>query len=95
MRVYIISYDITDDKRRTAVYRTLRGWGDHLQYSVFRCVLSAADHVRLLTMLEESIDHSSDQVLFFDLGPHDGRALGSVSSVGRSYTHPERHAKVF
>ena len=36
---YIVTYDITDDRRRTAVYKCLRGFGDHLQYSVFRCDL--------------------------------------------------------
>jgi CRISPR-associated protein Cas2 len=92
MQVYIVTYDITDDKRRTSVYKALRGWGDHLQYSVFRCVLSASDRVRVVTELERLINHDEDQVLFFDLGPHQGRALGSVDSLGRTYTHPERHA---
>lgn len=92
MQVYIITYDIVEDKRRTAVYKMLRGWGDHLQYSVFRCVLSASDRVRVVTELDNLIDHNADQVLFFDLGPHEGRARGSVESLGLTYTHPERHA---
>ena len=43
---YIVTYDICDDARRTAVYKALRGFGDHLQYSVFRCDLSDASGSR-------------------------------------------------
>src|ERR1035438_4086458 len=32
---YLICYDICDDKRLRKVFQTMRGYGDHLQYSVF------------------------------------------------------------
>lgn len=35
---YIVSYDIADPKRLRKVSKTMKAWGDHLQYSVFgRC----------------------------------------------------------
>lgn len=92
--VFVITYDIADDRRRTAVYQFLRGWGDHLQYSVFRVVLGRADRMRVRTGLDELIDHHADQILFLDLGPYEGRARGAVESLGVAYTHPERHAVV-
>lgn len=94
MNVYIVTYDVSDNKRRAQLYHYLRGWGDHLQYSVFRCVLSRSDRVRLVAAVEEFVHHTEDQVLLFDLGPHEGRALGSVESIGSPYTHPERHAVI-
>ena len=87
---YIVTYDITDDHRRTAVYKTLRGFGDHLQYSVFRCDLGERRRIEIVAALHELIDHATDQVLIIDLGPVDGRAAICVSSVGRSYSNPER-----
>ena len=87
---YIVTYDITDDRRRTAVYKCLRGFGDHLQYSVFRCDLIERRRVELIAALYELIDHATDQVLVIDLGPVDGRAAICVSSIGRAYTNPER-----
>ena len=87
---YIVTYDITEDARRTAVYKLLRGFGDHLQYSVFRCDLSERRRVELGGMVHDLIDHSTDQVLIIDLGPVDGRAAICVSSIGRGYTNPER-----
>jgi CRISPR-associated protein Cas2 len=91
---YIVTYDIADDARRTAVYKTLRGFGDHLQYSVFRCDLSERRRVELAGTLHDLIDHSTDQVLIIDLGPIDGRAAICVSSIGRSYANPERTAVI-
>ena len=87
---YIVTYDITQDPRRTAVYRTLRGFGDHLQYSVFRCDLTDRRRVELIASLHDLIDHTTDQVLIIDLGPIDGRASICVSSLGRPYRNPER-----
>lgn len=87
---YIVTYDITEDRCRTAVYKTLRGYGDHLQYSVFRCDLTERRRIEMVAALHELIDHATDQVLVIDLGPVDGRASICVSSIGRAYSNPER-----
>jgi CRISPR-associated protein Cas2 len=34
---YLVCYDISNDKRLRAVYKTMRDFGDHLQYSIFEC----------------------------------------------------------
>ena len=44
---YLICYDICDDKRLRKVFQVMRGYGDHLQYSVFECQLKESDLVRL------------------------------------------------
>ena len=95
MNLYIIAYDIADDRRRTKVFQYLRRWGNHLQYSVFRCELGRPSLAELHAELEELINHDEDQILLFDLGPVDGRASRSVIALGLPYTHPERHAFVF
>lgn len=40
---FIVCYDICDPKRLAKVFKTMRAWGDHLQYSVFECQLSRTD----------------------------------------------------
>jgi CRISPR-associated protein Cas2 len=91
---YIVSYDITDDRRLRQVYKAMRGFGDHIQYSVFRCDLSARERIDMIAALHPLIDHEDDQVLVIDLGPVDGRAAHCVEAVGRVYTNPERHVVV-
>lgn len=34
---YLVCYDICNDKRLRKVFQVVRGYGDHLQYSVFEC----------------------------------------------------------
>ncbi|MBZ0232896.1 MAG: CRISPR-associated endonuclease Cas2 [Deltaproteobacteria bacterium] len=87
---YIVTYDITDDRRREAVYKTMRGFGDHLQFSVFRCDLSEREVVDMTAAVHALIDHTQDQVLLVDLGPVDGRASSCISAIGRPYKNPER-----
>ena len=86
--------DICDDKRRRKVFEHLRRWGNHLQYSVFRCKLSPSSLEELHEVLEGYIDDEEDQILLFDMGPAEGRASSSVIALGQPYTHPERHAIV-
>lgn len=93
-QTYIVSYDISDPKRLRLVFRTMRGYGDHLQLSVFRCELNHRELVELRTKLDATIKHDEDQVLFVDVGPADGRGRTSIGAIGRAYTHPERHAIV-
>lgn len=90
--VYIMSYDVADDKRRTRLFHYLRRWGDHLQYSVFRVVLSPADRERVRAAVTECIHQGEDQVLMVDLGPEPGRGARCVEAIGLPYTHPNRHA---
>jgi len=87
---YLVTYDICDDGRRTVVHRTLRGFGDHLQYSVFRCDLTARSRIQLIAALHPLIDHVTDQILIVDLGPLDGRGAACIESIGRPYVQPER-----
>lgn len=87
---FIVTYDISDDDRRNMVFKVLRGYGDHIQYSVFRCDLADSDRVSLRAALHGLIDHMMDQILLFDLGPVDGRAASCVDAIGRRHLPPER-----
>ena len=79
---YIVTYDISSPKRLRKVYRTLTGYGDHLQLSVFRCDLTASQRMQLAAKLAQTIESAEDQVMFVDLGPSDGRSH-SIDFMGR------------
>jgi CRISPR-associated protein Cas2 len=87
---YIVTYDISSDDRRNTVFKILRGRGDHIQYSVFRCDLSDAERATLIAALHPLIEHAEDQILMIDLGPVEGRAATCVTAIGRRYLAPER-----
>ena len=81
---YIVSYDISDAKRLRRVHRTMRGYGEALQYSVFRCDLSPSERILLIEALTKIINHREDQVMLINLGPNDGRAKESIETLGRA-----------
>jgi len=83
---YLVCYDICDEKRLRKVFKIMRGYGDHLQYSVFECQLTATDLVRLRAELGFEIHHDEDQVLFVDLGPAEGRGDRVITALGKPYT---------
>ncbi len=84
--VFLVTYDIRNEKRLRKVFRTMRNWGDHLQYSVFECQLNPVDQLRLKAELKAIINAAQDQVLFIDLGPVAGRGERVIEAIGQPYT---------
>ncbi len=89
-RVCIVSYDISDSRRWRQVYRTMRGFGQHLQLSVFSCDLTPAQRITMIAALERAIDRDEDQVLLIDLGPSQARPIHQVEALGRPLTVRDR-----
>jgi len=83
---YLVCYDISDDKRLRKVFKTMRGYGDHLQYSIFECQFTTRDLIRCRTELARIINHDEDQVLFVHLGPAEGRGDRVITALGLPYT---------
>jgi CRISPR-associated protein Cas2 len=92
--IYVVCYDISDDRRRSRVYKTLRGFGDHIQFSVFRCELSPRERIELIAAVSPLINQDEDQVLLVDVGPSDGRGAIVFQALGRGYVPPQRYAIV-
>lgn len=91
---YIVSYDIAHDGRRTQVYQTCRGYGERIQYSVFRCHMTPTERVTLQARLRDLIHFEEDQVLFVDLGPLDGRAAKCITAMGKPHVPPSDDAVI-
>jgi CRISPR-associated protein Cas2 len=83
---YLVCYDICDEKRLRQVFQAMRGYGDHLQFSIFECQLTAMDLARCRAELEAIIQHKEDQVLFVNLGPAEGRGDRVITALGKPYT---------
>ncbi len=83
---YLVAYDISNDKRLRQVFQTMRGSGDHLQFSIFECQLTPMDVTNLRIELGRIIHHDQDQVLFVNLGPAEGRGDRVITALGRPYT---------
>lgn len=64
---YIVTYDIRDPKRLNKVHKTMCDYGNPRQYSVFECVLTDKNLVKMKHKLNEIIDREDDQILIIPL----------------------------
>ena len=87
---YLVCYDICDNKRLRKVFKTMRNFGDHLQYSVFECHFTPTDLARYRHTLSEIINQHDDQVLFVNLGPTEGRGDRVITALGQAYSFAYR-----
>lgn len=71
--VFLVCYDVADDKRLRRTYKKMCGFGDPVQYSVFRCELSATERQVLKESLWEILNWNEDRVMLIDLGPAGAR----------------------
>lgn len=71
---YLICYDIRCPKRWRKAYKLLEGYGDRLQYSLFRCWLSQRSREKLRWELERVLS-PEDDLLFVRLSEQCVKAL--------------------
>ncbi|HOI54066.1 MAG TPA: CRISPR-associated endonuclease Cas2 [Phycisphaerae bacterium] len=87
---YLVAYDISDDKRRTAIFKALMANGDHVQFSVFLCDLSDMELAALQGDLAQYVNQRQDQVIFLDLGPAESGLCSRLQCLGQAYSPPTR-----
>lgn len=65
--LYIVAYDISDNKRRTKVHRILCGYGMWTQYSLFECWLTRRQLIELQAKLGKWLRPEQDSVRLYAL----------------------------
>lgn len=92
MRV-VVSYDISDDKRRRKVAEIMEGYGYRVQYSVFECDLSKNQMAEMKQALRPYVkSREMDSIRFYPLpadaveliqvmGNDQARSLGIIAVV--------------
>ncbi len=64
---YIISYDITNDRKRTRVSKKLESYGVRMQYSLFECELNQQQFMKLRNDISKTINPKVDSVMYFPM----------------------------
>ncbi len=73
--IWVVCYDVVDDKRRRKVMETLEGYGRRAQYSVFECDLDLTKVLRLSNQLNYLINQEEDDVRFYPLNEGDVKRI--------------------
>jgi len=92
-RLYIVTYDISDQGRWRRIFKLMKGYGEWLQLSVFQCRLTTVQHVELIALLDGMIHHSEDYIILIDLGLAD-KVVPRIISLGKADFTPIKHESV-
>lgn len=80
--LHIVSYDISSDRRRVKVAKTLLGFGQRVQYSVFECYLDRKEVLLLQTRLMKVVDAAQDNIRIYELCDSCERRVESIGREG-------------
>ncbi|KYC43864.1 CRISPR-associated protein Cas2 [Scytonema hofmannii PCC 7110] len=81
---YLICYDIRCQKRWRKAYKLLEGYGERIQYSIFRCWLNQRTREKLRWELEKILT-TEDAILFLRLS---NRCLEDIHKYNRPSSWP-------
>ncbi len=65
--LYLISYDISDDKRRNKVSEFLENYGNRVQKSVFECFIDEKTYLHIYSTLQKLINQKTDSIRIYPL----------------------------
>jgi len=89
-RRYLITYDVSSDRRRSRIFDLLRDHGDHAQFSVFFCELNQRELAHLKGQLTEWVHRHEDQILILDLGFAENPLDHGLECLGKAFRPPTR-----
>jgi CRISPR-associated protein Cas2 len=87
LNCYVVSYDIREQKRLCRVHRCMKGFGEPVHYSVFRCDLTPKGRVEMVAALTDLMNLDEDRVMIIDLGPNDGKVEERIEFIGIHAQH--------
>jgi len=68
-RFVLVAYDVSEDKRLRQIFKLLRGYGEHIQFSIFLCRLTDKDYLVLSEKIRDIVNQNEDRVFLVKLGP--------------------------
>lgn len=77
--LFVICYDIADDRRRRKMDKVLRGYGRRVQESVFEADLDEKRYIEMREKVQRRVEATEDSVRFYR---QCERCRGSVEVVG-------------
>jgi CRISPR-associated protein Cas2 len=63
----VIAYDISDNKRRTRLFKLLKRFGEPVQFSIFECLINESQFDALRKEVVKIIVAGEDDVRYYDI----------------------------
>lgn len=66
-QMFVVAYDISNDRRRTRLHKRLLDFGSPVQYSVFECLLTAQEYRQMKKAVRRLIRPRLDRVRYYPI----------------------------
>lgn len=80
----VITYDVTDDRRRAEIASELKNFGKRVQKSVFECYLDRDQLNELKVRIERYMDFGEDSIRYYYLCKKDGK---NIEFIGQNIAY--------
>ncbi len=87
--LHLVTYDISDDRLRTRLHKTLERYGTWTQFSLFECFLSHKQAIQLLGEIKELTQDADAHVRIYTLSRDDAKRTITIGGV------PPKEEQVF
>lgn len=65
--LYVVAYDVADDKRRSKIVKLLEQCGDRINRSVFECMLTLSQKHQLEDDIANIVNDKEDQIAIYHI----------------------------
>jgi len=63
----VVAYDIADDNRRSRISKVLEKYGVRVNFSVFECMFTENQYLKVRQMLKEKIENKEDMIVYYPI----------------------------
>ena len=88
LRFVVVIYDISDNKTRTRLYKTLKLYGEAVQFSMFECLLDAPRLQQLRRAVALAAPDDRPNIRFYDLCRKCRRQTLTLGQARTTHTAP-------
>ena len=82
----VVTYDMSDDKRRRRLVRVLESWGYRVQESVFEAWTTKEDRTKMKKQIRKCMDETQDQLAMYVLAATD---CADINLIGTGALAPD------
>lgn len=83
----IVVYDISDNKKRTKMFKTMKNFGTPIQFSAFECILNEKGFQEIQEIIQGIVHPKEDKVRIYTLC---NNCRGGIKNIGTGQITSER-----
>lgn len=77
----VVAYDIPDNRRRGRLFKIMKGYGIHTQFSVFECEFPERSYKKMVSDIKRTIKTAEDNIKIYILCSDCVKSVGLIGTA--------------